>query len=706
MAHGEKGKKKLVNCLLDTGSERSLIRSDVADELDLQGPTKTMTVKGVNGLHVRIADVRRVQFRLPPLPSKGLEPFNEGIELTALSLPSLCDDLVATPTPCLKIRVGYRRRRFRGRDDVISNEEFIIFCIDFNRWNKVPNSNQIVKRNYNISWCHEPGGRNLKILVFIPREEVGDDEATSADRTEAPARCHHSNAQYAEARRAQLALEDALPDGEALEATLREWHELSNEVFETRNQAGIFLKEKGNGPAVNPKQTASLTSAAEQVKPPRVPLPKFDGDILQFKSFWDQFESSIHQQEALKAIEGVTICAENYPEVVQTLKTRFYRIPDVVESHVLSVMNVKACSNEGAGKLTRLHDDLNRHFLELKALGKDVNCGLSGFHVILPALKRKLPSGTVTEWKTFVKDKKDDEIRSDNEGPNDKEPHHNARNPDLRFTTAAVQMEPGGGCPVCKGDHLADCCPRFRSYSVEQRRHWAMRLKLCFVCLAQGHRRERCQKRQSNQFWNPLLAGGAVPAGKAPPKQASSSARSYGIDSTEEKALLSRNPNEKVEDVGLLSEDSPVGIHLSSTEGQTAIRLPVVRAMAHGEKGKKKLVNCLLDTGSERSLIRSDVADELDLQGPTRAMTVKGVNGLHVRIADVRRVQFRLTPIPSKGLEPFNEGIELTALSLPSLCDDLVATPTPWFCKDKIPSLPEFSNVNAELPSTDGLKLK
>ncbi|KRX69365.1 hypothetical protein T06_10207 [Trichinella sp. T6] len=143
------------------------------------------------------------------------------------------------------------------------------------------------------------------------------------------------------------------------------------------------------------------------------------------------------------------------------------------------------------------------------------------------------------------------------------------------------------------------------------------------------------------------------------------------------------NLNEKVED-GSEEGTSPVGIHLSSTEGQTAIRLPVVRAMAHGEKGKKKLVNCLLDIGSERSLIRSDVADELELQGPTRAMTVKGVNGLHVRIADVRRVQFRLTPIPSKGLEPFNEGIELTALSLPNLCDDLVATPTPWFCKDKI----------------------
>ncbi|KRZ05319.1 hypothetical protein T11_2446 [Trichinella zimbabwensis] len=198
-----------------------------------------------------------------------------------------------------------------------------------------------------------------------------------------------------------------------------------------------------------------------------------------------------------------------------------------------------------------------------------------------------------------------------------------------------------------------------------------MRLKLCFVCLGQGHRRERCPKRKSNQFWNALLAGDAVPAGNACTKQASSAARSNGTDSTEAKVSLSRSQNEKAED-GSEEGTSPVGIHLSSTEGQTTIRLPVVSAMAHGEKGKTKLVKCLLDSESERSLIRTDVADELDLQGPTGAMTVKGVNGLHVRIAEVRRVRFRLTPIPSEGLEPFNEGIELTALSLPSLCDDLI----------------------------------
>ncbi|KRY62714.1 hypothetical protein T4A_342, partial [Trichinella pseudospiralis] len=115
-----------------------------------------------------------------------------------------------------------------------------------------------------------------------------------------------------------------------------------------------------------------------------VPLPKFDGDILQFKAFWDQFEVNIDRREdigainkflhlrsclsgaALKAIEGITVCEENYPGVVQTLHNRFHHVPEVVESHVLKVVSLKECSDDGAADLTRLHDDLNRHFLELR----------------------------------------------------------------------------------------------------------------------------------------------------------------------------------------------------------------------------------------------------------------------------------------------------------------------------------------------------
>ncbi|KRZ18635.1 hypothetical protein T11_9583, partial [Trichinella zimbabwensis] len=95
-------------------------------------------------------------------------------------------------------------------------------------------------------------------------------------------------------------------------------------------------------------RTVGVSSRAR--KPPCLLLPKFDGSILLFKFFWDQFEATIHRHEdltditklihlksclsgpAMKVVKGgVTICVENYLEVFQTLKNQFHRLPDGVE---------------------------------------------------------------------------------------------------------------------------------------------------------------------------------------------------------------------------------------------------------------------------------------------------------------------------------------------------------------------------------------
>ncbi|KRY62894.1 hypothetical protein T4D_13224, partial [Trichinella pseudospiralis] len=71
-----------------------------------------------------------------------------------------------------------------------------------------------------------------------------------------------------------------------------------------------------------------------------VPLPKEDlGAITKFLHL-----RSCLTGAALKAVEGITVCAENYPEVVRTLHDRFHRVPEVVESHVSSVLGLRECS--------------------------------------------------------------------------------------------------------------------------------------------------------------------------------------------------------------------------------------------------------------------------------------------------------------------------------------------------------------------------
>ncbi|XP_003382269.1 Pao retrotransposon peptidase family protein [Trichinella spiralis] len=391
-----------------------------------------------------------------------------------------------------------------------------------------------------------------------------------------------------------------------------------------------------------------------------VPLPKFDGNILEFKSFWAQFEVSIDRREdlgaitkflhlrsclsgaALKAIEGITVCAENYPEVVQTLHNRFHRVPEVVESHVLKVVSLKECSDDGAADLTRLLDDLNRHFLELRALGKDVDANLSGFHALLPIIKKKLPPDTLEAWRAFVQELTNEKItssvflsfllnQSQIKGSARKMP---ARKPERRaeqgerFMTATIQVDPVGNCVVCCGIYPVESCPRFVELSGPELWQCVRKHGLCFGCLRKGHRRGSCQQNPDRPGQHPLLAL-QNPHRRQNRRRTRRPAASRNARpaAQPDAAVKEKNPTTapaqdlEAEDAAsdrAATELAPVGVHFSSTVRAPGVLLPVVQAMAYGENGKKRLVNCLLDSASEKSLIRTDVADELETLASVR----------------------------------------------------------------------------------------
>ncbi|KRY80286.1 hypothetical protein T4D_6163, partial [Trichinella pseudospiralis] len=153
--------------------------------------------------------------------------------------------------------------------------------------------------------------------------------------------------------------------------------------------------------------------------------------------------------------------------------------------------------------------------------------------------------------------------------------------------------------------------------------------------------------------------------------------------------------------MGLRTEsrlDSPVGVHCSATVRTSGVLLPVVRAMAYGENGRKRTVNCLLDSGSERSLIRTDIANELGLQGTPSSMTVRGVHGLSATVADSRHVRFLLGPMHEKVTDSESMKLELTTLCIPSICDDLVASPTPWPSEIDLPPAAALASPPSPTP--------
>jgi len=82
------------------------------------------------------------------------------------------------------------------------------------------------------------------------------------------------------------------------------------------------------------------TSSTQFSKLPKLTLPTFDGDILQWQRFWDSFESSIHSNgnltdvqkfgylkaqlegAAAMTVEGFTLTNANYTRAVELLRER------------------------------------------------------------------------------------------------------------------------------------------------------------------------------------------------------------------------------------------------------------------------------------------------------------------------------------------------------------------------------------------------
>ena len=91
-------------------------------------------------------------------------------------------------------------------------------------------------------------------------------------------------------------------------------------------------------------RTMDEASASPGVRLPKISIPTFDGKILSWKSFWEQFDATIHSkaglnviekltyvQDALKdsparfMIQGLTRTSENYEEAIKCLKERYDR---------------------------------------------------------------------------------------------------------------------------------------------------------------------------------------------------------------------------------------------------------------------------------------------------------------------------------------------------------------------------------------------
>ncbi|KRX38144.1 hypothetical protein T05_4399 [Trichinella murrelli] len=496
---------------------------------------------------------------------------------------------------------------------------------------------------------------------------------------------------------------DSMPEEER-DAAIIEFDELIEKLKTTQRQADELLA------------TAETSSSAEITQPPAtknndpktnstMPIPKlptFDGDILQFKAFWDQFNAAVHRREdledvtkfvhlrsclagaALHAISGVTTAAENYPAVVQLLHDRFYRVSDILDAHILKIFSVTKEVAKGKEGLLALHDKLNGHLLELRAIGRDFDTTVSGFRTALPQLVAQLPKNIQSRWKDqcgklteeptsqsfldFLAEQArcavDLKAKKSTQGGRISSPTHKQTLSENRRKRPRPQRQTIGAfhtsllpiCPVCQGKHRVTVCQRFLNQQRSERKATAVRLGLCFICLSQGHTSQRCMMRQRGWRTHHLLTETAPNRRTSQPKPSDTSITPPATKTRSEP-----------------SELTSTRVLLANTRGSARIRFQTVKAIATGPNGQRLTVNCLFDSGAETTLVTEEVARALNLVGTSETVTVKGIGGIQCAPTVARRVRFRLSPVDSNQSGVSDKSIE--ALTLPRICDDIYSVP-------------------------------
>ena len=168
-------------------------------------------------------------------------------------------------------------------------------------------------------------------------------------------------------------------------------------------------------------------------------------------------------------------------------------------------------------------------------------------------------------------------------------------------------------CIICKNDHPISNCTSFEEMAPEERLVLAKRKKLCFNCLGRFHMtricksKRHCFKKDCNKRHHTLLHDALVQPPEDTPQE---------VLDENEKAEGNKNVGENTEKVGENpgEPNKVVNGHINSEERHVFLQIvPVTITNKEGNHPIKTYA--LLDTGSQVTLIRDDIANATGLNG-------------------------------------------------------------------------------------------
>ena len=462
------------------------------------------------------------------------------------------------------------------------------------------------------------------------------------------------------------------PHDEGLVHVVSDKNNLINDRSHDRPEARV----KTGAPAspINARDNSALVQGDESVvkpKLPRITLPKFGGEITEFRGFWDRFESAVHNNPSLstvdkftylhallegtaaRSIQGLALTDANYSAATEILKSRFANTQQIISAHMDDLLKLPVCHGDKMPQLRLIYDKIWVNVRGLEALGVDAERYGS---LLIPIIMAKLPPDirlqvaritnkdvwNIEELLHIIKGEVEAREISDAMKTNERRSTEaSQRGLNLGTASSLVTRDQGLGkkknCVFCGEDHYSASCERISEIS--GRKDIIKRDGRCFVCLAKGHRaaqcrsNKRCRKCNKRHHQSICESSPQTPEARQPPQTSENTNGNNALTST--------------------------------TRNKKMVLLQTARTFAHASDGEIVPVRVLFDNGSQRSYLTNSLKIRLGLK-PLK----KEVVNLNVFGSDsFKRQTCDLVKVKLQGKS--NEIFEIIALGFHTICSPL-----------------------------------
>lgn len=392
-------------------------------------------------------------------------------------------------------------------------------------------------------------------------------------------------------------------------------------------------------------EVGSNGSARPEVRLPKLVLPTFSGNVLEWPSFWDQFIAAVDstdlpdvtkftylrsllEGEAKESIMGLSLTSVHYNNACQILKDRFGRKERIIFSHVQELLSLSSASHDSLSSLRKLQDSLLTHTRSLEALDID---GAQYGVLLTPIVLTALPAELRMEWARSSEGKESDlhflleflehelklrettqqfkngsHVKHDEKKSRSTEPHKTSSTGSpgksttsltsstgtpgkkkffdsrkYNRTTPSKQFSSKNLCLVCDKQHSTQNCFLLTKVSRDERFSRLRDSRICFRCLTKHENFGSCPKRCEQ------CGGNHHPIlcdkGSVPAQPA------------EKPAVKSHT--------GMCS--------LATKQDSSNVVMQVLKLEVRGRNGIVE-ANVLFDSGADRTYVSSDLVNQID----------------------------------------------------------------------------------------------